>query len=133
VTARLASIALAFAVVACGSIEEHQVILGTPSAPLAREVDVYMAGQPVPRPFYEIALLQVMGHGTEADPEDVMKALTKRARSLGCDAVVDVRGSTGLSMGHVYGVCVRYSSGPPPTDAPPAPEHAPPPSDGTPI
>ncbi len=125
---RLASrFALVGAVVAlsagCGYTESHEVVLRAPSAPSGRVVEVYMLGQSPPRPFYEVALLQVIGHGSDANLEDIVKALTHRAASLGCDAIVRIGVDQGYSIAHGFGVCVRWASAAPaPAPAPvPAP------------
>jgi len=63
-----------------------------------------MVGQAPPRPFYEVALLQVIGHGSDANLEDMVKALTVRASSLGCDAIVRIGVDQGYSIAHGFGV-----------------------------
>jgi hypothetical protein len=85
-----------------------------------------MAEQPPPpRPFYEIALVQSVGFGTEAHPEDVAKALTEKAGALGCDAVLRATVDIGYSRAHAAGVCVKWL-----TEGPSAPPPALPKSQG---
>jgi len=114
---------------ACGGFTEtHEVLLRAPSPPTGRGVELYVAEQTPPRPFWEIAMLQAIGHGGDANMEDVTKALAARAAHFGCDAVVHVRVEQGYGMAHAFGVCVRWA-GPaaPPPSAPPASAPAPPP------
>lgn len=136
--------ALAFACVvsACagGWTEVHQVVLREPSPPTAKTVEVYVETQTPPRAFWEIAMLQAIGHGDDANMEDVTRALAVHAASLGCDAVVRVHVDQGYAMAHAYGVCARWAAGapPPPPVAPPAsapaaaPEPAPAPASAPP-
>ena len=99
----------------CGYTEMHEVILRAPPVgPEARgPVEIYMLEQAPPRPWYEIALLQVIGHGSHANLEDVIHALTSRAAGLGCDAVVRIHVDQGYSMTHAFGACVRWSGASP--------------------
>ncbi|HEX7601212.1 MAG TPA: hypothetical protein VF316_06385 [Polyangiaceae bacterium] len=90
----------------CGYSELHQVVFRT-SPPTGRSIEVYMVGQPAPRPFDELALLQIVSTGNQAEPRAVLAALSQRAAELGCDAMVRVRVDTGVTATHGYGVCVR--------------------------
>jgi hypothetical protein len=104
---------LAFAslllVAGCGHTETHQALLRSPEAPTGKSVELYMADQPTPaRPFHEIALVQAVGFGNEAHPEDVARALTEKAARLGCDAVVRTFIDQGYSRAHAAGVCVKW-------------------------
>ena len=118
----------------CGYTEMHEVVLRAPSPPSGRAVEVYMVGQSPSRPFYEVALLQVIGHGTDANLEETVKSLTVRASSLGCDAIVRIAVDQGYSIAHGFGVCVRWAevavpaAAAPPVVAPPVapPSGAPP-------
>ena len=114
------------AVSGCGYTEAHEVILRAPSAASGHPVEVYMMGQPPPRPFYEIALLQAIGHGADANLEDLVKSLTQRASSLGCDAIVRVGVDQGYSIAHGFAVCVKWAESAPLPAPPPAPLVAPP-------
>jgi hypothetical protein len=105
------------------------VPLRAATPPTGRAAEVYMADQTPARPFYEVALVQAIGHGTEANPEDVVKSLRARSEQLGCDAVVRVRVEQGYSMAHGFGVCVRYAGAAgAPLAAPPAASSASPPA-----
>ena len=93
----------------CGHTETHQAMLRAPEQPTGRTVELYMAEQPLPaRPFYEIALVQAVGFGNEAHPEDVARALTEKAGRLGCDAVLRTFIDQGYSRAHATGVCVKW-------------------------
>lgn len=105
------------ALVGCGSTDVNEVVFRPPSAPASGEVQLYMGAQAPPNAFYEVALLQAVGHDSEANIEDATNALRARARALGCDAVVRVRFTQGYTMSHAYGVCVKWSV--PQTPAPP--------------
>lgn len=132
-SARLVFAVLAAALVGCGHVETHEIALRPPSAAATRDPDVYMEGRAPAQPFYEVALLQVVGFGGDANPEDVTAALVVRARAIGCDAVVRVRVDQGAARASGFGVCVRWSptkplappQPPPPVEAPPVPQPAP--------
>ncbi len=108
-------LALALAVFAtgCGYVEMHDAVLRPPSAPTAK-VELYVGEQTPGRPFYEVALVQVYGYGSEADVENMSRALEERGRALGCDALLRTHFDMGRSIGHGYGVCVRWSAVAPP-------------------
>jgi len=95
--------------IGCGHTETHQAMLRAPESPTGRPVELYMADQPAPtRPYYEIALVQAVGFGNEAHPEDVAKALTDKAGRLGCDAVLRTFVDQGYSRANATGVCVKW-------------------------
>lgn len=96
---------------ACGRTELHEVVLRAPTAPPSRPVEIYVVGQDPGRPYDEVALVEAVGFGADADVEHVVHALGHRAGELGCDAVVRVRVDTGSTMVHGYGVCVRWLVG----------------------
>lgn len=104
-----ALVAFALPAAGCGHTETHQALLRAPEAPSGKTVELYMADQPIPaRPFYEIAMVQAIGFGSEAHPEDVAKALTDKAGRLGCDAVLRTFIDQGYSRAHAAGVCVKW-------------------------
>jgi hypothetical protein len=125
-------------VAGCGHTETHQAMLRNAQAPTGRPVELYMADQPTPgRPFYEIALVQAIGFGSDAHPEDVARALTEKAGALGCDAVVRASIDLGYSRAHAAGVCVKWLAPGPAGVAPvlppdPGKNPAPPPVRGAP-
>lgn len=130
---RVVALALAsFALVACGHTEVHSFLVRPAEAPAPRDPDLYFEGRGPQRPVYEIALVQVLGFGADADPDDVAAALAARGKALGCDAIVRVRIDQGATRTHGFGVCVRYApvaqSAP---AAPPAPSPPPASSSGT--
>jgi hypothetical protein len=121
--------AAALVLAGCGYTEVHEVVLRAPSGQTGRPVEIYMYGQPPPRAFYEVALLQVVGHGADANLADLVKALTLRAGQLGCDAVLRVQIDQGYSLAHAFGVCARWVEGAAPIARPPlVPEGAPAPA-----
>jgi len=105
---RRALVACAMAVLGCGFTETHEVVLRS-APPRVGDVAVFMAGQRVERPFYELALVQAVGHGSEANGEDAVRGLVERGRALGCDAIVQVQVDEGYTLGHAAGVCVKYT------------------------
>lgn len=114
--------AFALAVAGCGHTETHQALLRAPEAPTGKTVELYMADQPIPaRPFYEIAMVQAIGFGNEAHPEDVAKALIDKAGRLGCDAVLRTFIDQGYSRAHAAGVCVKWLAPGPAAPAPALP------------
>jgi len=93
----------------CGHTETHQALFRAPEPPSGHTVEIYMADMAIPaRPYYEIALVQAVGFGTESHPEDIAAALTEKAGKLGCDAVVRVFLDQGYSRSNASGVCVRW-------------------------
>lgn len=126
---------LGLALVGCGHTETHHALFRQPESPTGHTVELYMADQPIPaRPYYEIALVQAVGFGSDAHPEDIASALSEKAGKLGCDAVVRVFLDQGYSRANASGVCVRWVGAPPPGAAPgptsltPTPAPAQPPS-----
>jgi hypothetical protein len=105
----LAIVATSALAVGCGHTETHQAMLRSAEAPTGRPVELYMSDQPMPaRPFYEIAMVQAIGFGSEAHPEDAANALTEKAARLGCDAVLRTFIDQGYSRVHAVGVCVKW-------------------------
>jgi hypothetical protein len=116
---------LALAVAGCGHSETHVAMLRAPQPRADHAVELYLVDQATPaRPFFDIAIVQAIGFGTDATPEAVAHALTEKAATLGCDAVVRTSIDIGYSRAHAAGVCVKYLAdgppGPPPV-LPPAP------------
>jgi len=113
----------------CGHTETHVAMLRAPEPRTAHNVELYIADQAAPaRPFYDIGIVQAIGFGNDANPEDVTRALTDKAATLGCDAVVRVFIDTGYSRAHAAGVCVKYLADGPPGPAavlPPNPSRNP--------
>lgn len=106
----------ALAITGCGHVETHAAVLRPAEAPKKGRVELYLADQTAPtRPFYEIALVQAVGFGNEAHPESIADALTKKAGTLGCDAVVHASLDQGYGRAHAAGVCVKWA-GPPTAD-----------------
>ena len=131
ISRHLLSLSLAVAAIpvltACGHTEAHVAMLRAPQPRTDHTVELYVADQAPPgRPFYDIAILQTVGFGSEANAEDVTRALTIKAGALGCDAVVRVFIDIGYSRAHASGVCVKFLAPGPagPTAILPAPHDA---------
>lgn len=117
----LLAASLVFVAVGCGHTETHQAMFRAPEPPTGKPVELYLADQPLPtRPYYEIALVQAVGFGSEARPDDVAAALTEKAAKLGCDAVVRTFIDQGYSRANAAGVCVKWVGPPQPSGATPA-------------
>lgn len=99
--------------IGCGHVETHQALLRAPQPPTGKRVELYMSDQGAPaRAFYEIALIQAIGYGNRAHPEDLADALSDKAAKLGCDAILRTVIDQGYTRAHASGVCVRWL-GPP--------------------
>ncbi|MDB4946523.1 MAG: hypothetical protein JWP97_6057 [Labilithrix sp.] len=122
-----AALALAaFALAGCGHSEAHAALLRAPQGRNRGGVELYIVDQAGPvRPFYEVAIVQAIGFGADANPEDVAHALTEKAAALGCDAVVRTFIDIGYTRAHAAGVCVKYT-GPAPEGAVSTPSTLPP-------
>ena len=106
-------------VAGCGHTETHVAMLRAPQPRTGHAVELYLTDQAGPtRPFYDIAIVQAIGFGTDATPEDVTRGLTDKAAGLGCDAVVRVFIDVGYSRAHAAGVCVKYLGEAPPGTQP---------------
>lgn len=111
--------ALLLLLVACGHTETHEALFRAPEPPSGHTVEIYMSDQPIPaRPYYEIALVQAIGFGSESHPEDIAQALSEKAGKLGCDAVVRTFLDQGFSRSNASGVCVKWVGAPPPGSVP---------------
>lgn len=108
---------------ACSQVRTHHVVTGTPGPPTAGPVTTVMQGSPVPFAYREIAIVQAVGTGGDADLEHVVRGLQKDAAALGADAVINVRIDQGSGQASGTGIAVRRVAGPPP--APPPPPRAP--------
>ncbi len=118
-TSRLFLVGTLLLAVACGHTETHHALFRAPGAKGSGPVELYLAAQASPkRPYYEIALVQAVGFGTEGNAEEVVRALTGKAAELGCDAVIRVYVDVGYSRAHAAGVCVKFTG--PGDPAPPA-------------
>lgn len=110
---------------ACGHVETHEAMLHAAAPRAGSPVELYMADQPLPsRAFTEIAIVQAVGFGNKAEPEELAAALTARAAELGCDAVIRAAIDLGYSRGHAAGVCVRFTGPGPAAPAPVLPHRS---------
>jgi hypothetical protein len=99
--------AVLVAVASCGSTTTHHVLTGKPSHARGGDVRVVMESAEVPAGIDEVAIVQAVGQGTEADLEHVIEGLKEEARALGCDVVVRVRIDQGSSTAAASGVAGR--------------------------
>ncbi len=95
----------------CGSIRSEHVLTGRQEAPYAGDVQVVMEGAPQPGGVQEIAILQVVANGNKAELSTALGELKTKAKSLGCDVVVNVRVDRSNTMS-VTGVCGRRGGAP---------------------
>ena len=119
-----AVLSIAVALVACGHTESYVALLRE-AAPSDRTIEVYVDSTPT-RPFTDAAILQAIGYGGRANPEELVKVLLAEGAHVGCDAIVRVQFDYGASSVHATGNCVRYT-GPAPSPRV-APSAAPAPS-----
>lgn len=103
----------------CGRTTTHFVLSGSAGPVHEGNVALVLQGQPPPEGLEEVALLQAVGSGIHADMEHVVQGLVERARSLGCNAIVNVKIDQGASHASGTGVCLRP---PGPSVPPPTPE-----------
>jgi hypothetical protein len=119
---------LALAVGACGHTEVSAVVFRVPEAPRSPRVAVYFPRDPVTRPYYDVAMIQIQSGGSDATMGDVMEAFTHRAHALGCDALVRTQIALGAGRLNAVAVCVRFTDEATAAKAPspaPAPATAP--------
>ncbi len=101
------SVGALFGLASCGSTTTHHVLTGNPSAPRSGNVRIVMESAEVPSGIEEVAIVQAVGQGTEADLEHVIEGLKEEARALGCDVVVRVRIDQGSGTAAASGVAGR--------------------------
>lgn len=105
-------------VAGCGHTDTYAALLREPPPAHGQDVELYMADGPQPnRPYEDVGLVQAVGYGSDAEPEDVARALVQKAAELGCDAVVKVVIDVGYARANAVGLGVRYV-GPAPAGAP---------------
>jgi hypothetical protein len=102
-----------------------------PSMIQRRDIEVFVVGAPPKRPYYDIAILQAIGSGNDADVEHLTHAIANRAARLGCDAIVRLHVELGATRAHGSAVCVRWAQvtvAPVTPSPPPAPTTSAPPT-----
>lgn len=102
---------IALLLVGCGHTELSEIVLRPPTRGHG-PVPVYVKGRDPDREYYDIALVQAVGSGGDADPEELVAKLAERAGILGCDAVVRLDLTQGIARTHAAGVCVRFTTNP---------------------
>jgi hypothetical protein len=102
-------LALAIALGGCGSTTTHRVLTGTPGVPHGGPVTIIMENAPVPWVVEEVAIVQAVGEGVQADLEHVIDGLKREAQALGCSVVVRVHIDQGSSTASATGVAGRVA------------------------
>jgi hypothetical protein len=88
-------------------VEVHEAMLRSAPA-VAREPVLYLEGQSIEVPFYELGFVQAVGFGNGADPDALVDALKSRGAALGCQGLAKVTIDQGYMRGHAAGVCIRF-------------------------
>jgi hypothetical protein len=83
----------------------NHVMTGHARAAHGGMVRVLMEAEPVPEGFREIALVQAITHGREANLEHIIAGLRSRSALLGCTAIVRVHIDQGSESASGNGVC----------------------------
>ena len=109
---RLASLPFALAALlvgvgACGTTELHHVVTGSVGPPRSGNVRFLMGDEPVPPELHEVAVLQVLGTGSNANRQRVLEGLEVDARALGCTVVAMIQIDRGVSVASGTAVCLR--------------------------
>ena len=94
----------------CSYTTTHHVLTGQALPPYAGPVTIVLEGAPMPPNVQEVAIVQAVGNGGDADLEHTVEGLKKEARALGCDIVVNVHVDQGANTAAASGVAGR--SGP---------------------
>jgi hypothetical protein len=81
------------------------VMTGHARAPHPGGVRLHMEAEPVPEGFREIAIVQAITYGREADLAHVVRGLRERSAALGCTAIVRVHIDQGSTTASGNGVC----------------------------
>lgn len=110
----MALIPIALAALGCGSTSTYHVVTGTVGRPSRNDPRVFLAGATLPSNYDEVAIVQAIGRGNQADIDHVFEGLRAEAASLGCDAVIGARSDHGDTQASGTGVAVRWIAGPPP-------------------
>lgn len=100
------AVAIAASTAACGSLTLHRVMTGNAQQPIdPYAVRVLLADAAVPPSFQEVAIVEAIGRGTDADLEHVVAGLRQEAAALGCTYVVHVRIDQGSGTATGTGTC----------------------------
>lgn len=90
----------------CGQTVVHRWMLAAPQRPTNAPVRVFSSRGATP-PSHEIALIEAVGTGNQAEGDLVLNALQREAMSLGCNGVVRVELAQGESTVVATGVAVQ--------------------------
>lgn len=111
---RLALVALLLA--ACGSTTTFRMVIGPAGPAHRRDVQVFLTSMPLPSDYVEVAVVEAIGRGDQADVAHVMEGLRVEAATLGCDAVIHAQVDQGSTLVVGTAVAVRWRTGVPPPD-----------------
>jgi hypothetical protein len=92
----------------CGHTEAHFVGFQAPAPPVSG-TELHLGSVPA-RAFHEVGLVQALGEGDGAEEAALLDALRGEGARRGCEAVVKVRVSRGVTGGQAIGVCVRWAA-----------------------
>jgi hypothetical protein len=94
---------------ACGNVQMYRYPLGAVSTAYGGRPTVSFEGSELLNaPMQELAMVEAVGSGTNADTESVVNALIFMGQTFGASAIVKVRVDCGFGQCHGYGVAVRY-------------------------
>ena len=103
-------VASTLALAGCSRVITSRVLTGPPGPPYGGPGAVIMETAPPPANFVEVAILQAIGYGWNANLARVVESLQTQAAGLGCDAVIRVHIDQGSSQASGTGVCVRTAA-----------------------
>jgi hypothetical protein len=93
---------------ACGHTDVSAVVFRPAIVSASVTVPLYREGQATPPVATDLALVQVLAHGSEASVEQAASALAARGAVLGCEAIIRVRFAQGYTRTHAAGICVTF-------------------------
>jgi len=100
-------VTLALCSAGCARVVSSHVLTGQLQAPHGGPVQIVMEGQSPTPGYAEIAIVEGRGNH-HAGMNGVMQQLQVDARSLGANAIINVRVDQGATIVSVTGVAVRY-------------------------
>src|SRR5262249_37784434 len=100
---------LAASLGACSYTTTSHVVTGTPGPARGGEIRIVMSGVEAPAGFAEVAILQAVGVGGNADLPHLVRGLKAEAAALGCDVVINVKIDQGATAASATGVAGRFT------------------------
>jgi len=85
-------------------------VLLRPAPPATDAVGLFFDTLP-DRPFTEVAVVQALGSGADAHPQQMLVALQDKGKALGCNAIVRIDLTNRAGSAHAVGVCVVWLPG----------------------